>query len=238
MKRLFFVLISLFFLAVSCSKQKPKGILSDKKMSDLMTEVYILDSYLNTLPIDSGRKVMPVLYQSLFDRFDLDSAGFTANLDYYYGNPVETEKLNSTVKDILTQYEKKAIRVDSIENARVRDSINRVNQLEQWAAEMKDLILNVHLDTTSYTFEANNSAFFQRIASLQINRHVFTKPVPIDPEAEEAILEEEDGVDVERDSTGVVVPTMVVIPPFRDMVIRDTTLKEYKYQEHIIDVFK
>src|SRR5690606_31008386 len=132
MKRLFSVLITLFFLAASCSKAKPDGILSDKKMSDLMTEVYVLDSYLNTLPIDSGRKVMPVLYQNIFNKFKIDSARFSQNLDYYYGDPIALEKLNITVKDVLSGYEKEALRTDSVEHARVRDSINRVNRLEQW----------------------------------------------------------------------------------------------------------
>jgi len=190
MKRLFFVIAALFFLVVACSKSRPKGILSDKEMSDLMTEVYILDSYLNNMPIDSGRKVMPVLYQQLFDKFKMDSTTFIKNLDYYYGNPVELEKVNAKVKDVLSRYEKEALRVDSIEQAHIRDSTHRVMKLQQQADEMKRLILEVHLDTTEYTFEANNSAFFQ-YTGLSVQRHELTKPMPKEADAAEVSEDEE-----------------------------------------------
>ncbi|NGM61826.1 DUF4296 domain-containing protein [Sphingobacterium sp. SGG-5] len=211
MERLFIALIALFFLTASCSKPKPKGILSEEKISDLMTEVYLLDSYLNTLAIDSGRKVMPVLYANLFDKFGIDSARFADNIDYYYGNPIALEKLQTTVKEVLTQYEKDALKLDSIEHARVRDSINRVTHLEQWAAAMKDLILNVHLDTTDYTIEANNTSFFQPLASSRIYRHRFTKPTPSDPEEGNA---GEDRAEIR--------------PPFIDTVRAAHSFEEYR----------
>ncbi len=201
MKRLLFVIAALFFLVTSCSKSRPKGILSDKEMSELMTEVYILDSYLNNLPADSGRKVMPVLYQQLFDKFDMDSTVFTKNLDYYYGNPVELEKVNTRVKDVLGRYEKEALRTDSIEQAHIRDSTNRVLRLQQWAGEMKRLIVEVYLDTTEYTFGMNNSVFFQHVP-VQVHRHELIKPMSKEHlEAESSAEKDENDTPVVVDST-------------------------------------
>jgi len=215
MKRLFFVIAALFFLVVACSKSKPKGILSDREMSDLMIEVYILDSYLNNLPIDSGRKVMPVLYQQLFDKFKMDSTTFVKNLDYYYGNPVELEKVNNKVKDVVSRYEKDALRVDSIEQAHVRDSTNRVMRLQQQADEMKRLILEVHLDTTEYTFEANNPVFF-RYANLSVQRHELTKPMPKEVDSAE-VSEEGENKGSEQEDT--VIDSSRSVTPLRDEII-------------------
>ncbi|HMR19564.1 MAG TPA: DUF4296 domain-containing protein, partial [Sphingobacterium sp.] len=156
MKRLLFAILSLFFIVVACSKSKPRGILSERKMTNLMTEIYVLDGYLNTLPIDSSRKLLPVLYGSLFDRFKIDSTMFMQNLDYYYGNPLELEKLNTKVQKKLSGYERDAVRVDSIEQARVMDSINTAHRWLRLAQEAKDLIQNVYLDTsTVYDFAEN-----------------------------------------------------------------------------------
>jgi len=225
MKRLFFIIVALFFLVASCSKSKPDGILSDKKMSELMTEVYILDSYLNTLPIDSGRKVMPVLYQGIFDKYDMDSTLFEKNVAYYYGNPVELEKVNTSAKDILTKYQKESTRTDSIEQARVRDSVNTVMHLQQWASEMRELILNVHLDTTEYTFGSNNSLFFQHVP-VQVFRHELIKPVPAQP-VETAIGEVQDSVQVAIDSTAID-STKRVERRYIDSTMRKLGIKEIK----------
>ena len=101
MKHLVYILFTTFFLLFSCAKQTPKGILSEEEAVDLFTEVSLVDAYLNTLPLDSGRKVLPVLYDNLFKQFGIDSNRFKQNVDFYYGNPLLTETVYTKVGEKL-----------------------------------------------------------------------------------------------------------------------------------------
>src|SRR5690606_19731197 len=148
MKRLIFVIPVLFIAILSCTKSKPKGILYESEMADMMTEVYTVDGYLNVVDIDSARKLLPVLYQHVFDRYKIDSTQFDQNVDYYYGNPVMLEKLMTEVQKQLTEQEREARRQDSISQVQVRDSIMVVQRWRQLEQEAKDRILSVHIDTT------------------------------------------------------------------------------------------
>ncbi|TDQ79960.1 DUF4296 domain-containing protein [Sphingobacterium yanglingense] len=191
MQRLYFTIILLFFLFSSCSKQKPKGILSEKEMTELMTEVSLIDAYLNTLPIDSGRKVMPVLYNHAFEKFKLDSVSFVQNLDYYLGNPLLTEKIYTNINTALAEEDKVYQREDSIRNAVVQDSMQRVMRLQRYTAMMKEMISNVHRDTTSYTYVLSGTDFLTK-AELHLNAYgiqvpVITPPLPAVPKQEEEV---------------------------------------------------
>ncbi|MDR2283746.1 MAG: DUF4296 domain-containing protein [Sphingobacterium sp.] len=191
MQRLYFTIILLFFLFSSCSKQKPKGILSEKEMTELMTEVSLIDAYLNTLPIDSGRKVMPVLYNHAFEKFKLDSVSFVQNLDYYLGSPILTEKIYTNINTVLSEKDKVYQREDSIRNAVVQDSMQKVMRLQRYTTMMKEMISNVHRDTTAYTYVLSGTDFLTK-AELQLNAYgiqvpVITPPVPVEPLKEEEV---------------------------------------------------
>ncbi|MFZ4862786.1 DUF4296 domain-containing protein [Sphingobacterium sp. Mn56C] len=178
MTRLIFVLFITFFLGISCAKQKPKGIIEEEKMEKLMTEVSLIDAYLNTLPIDSGRKVMPVLYQKAYSAYNLDSASFVKNMDFYFGNPVLTEKLYSGVAEKLSGYEKNFRLEDSLKNAHVQDSISRVTALYRHTQMLKDLIMNVHKDSSDFKYTENRTKFFSLLSS---NFNVYGVQIPIVP---------------------------------------------------------
>ncbi|MFD2554968.1 DUF4296 domain-containing protein [Sphingobacterium tabacisoli] len=191
MQRLYFTIILLFFLFSSCSKQKPKGILSEKEMTELMTEVSLIDAYLNTLPIDSGRKVMPVLYNHAFEKFKLDSVSFIQNLDYYLGSPLLTEKIYTNINTALSEKDKVYQREDSIRNVAVQDSMQRVVRLQRYTAMMKEMISNVHRDTTAYTYVLSGTDFLTK-AELQLNAYgiqvpVITPPAPVEPKEEQEV---------------------------------------------------
>jgi hypothetical protein len=193
-------------------------------MTDLMTEVYVADGYLNTVVIDSARKLMPVLYQNIFDRFGIDSAQFAKNVEYYYGNPIETEKLVGNVRKVLTKYERDAIRQDSIKQVYVRDSINRVQHWTRLAQEARQLILNVYQDTTAYEIEENNISFFAR-ASLNVQRHELYKPTAIDPDmADEAVSEEEQTDSLSTEPVAELSDSLLILEKPREILpsINDT----------------
>lgn len=139
MQRLLYSIIISFFLIISCGKKRPEGVVSEKKMSEILTEVSLIDGYLNSLPTDSARKVMPVLYGKVFERFKLDSALFIRNVDYYYGNPELTEKVYKKVQENLSQYERVARVEDSVRTAFVQDSINRINYMQRLYSNLQNL---------------------------------------------------------------------------------------------------
>lgn len=221
MKRLIFIIPALIFTVLSCSKSKPKGILSESDMADVMTEVYAVDGYLNVLPIDSARKLLPVLYDNVFDRFHIDSLQFNQNIDFYYGNPVHLEKLLTEVQKRLSKYERTAIRQDSIVQAHVRDSVAVVQRWTRLAQEAEDRMLNVHIDTTTqYDLIRYNNDFFTGLG-LDINRYI-----PVKPSAK--VAAEENGPD-EKSAEGVVLdeapPTEVITEKLKEVVPVDSPLR-------------
>ncbi|MBL1408913.1 DUF4296 domain-containing protein [Sphingobacterium faecale] len=171
--------------------------MSEKEMTELMTEVSLVDAYLNTLPIDSGRKVMPVLYEHAFRKYKLDSALFIQNLDYYLGSPILTEKIYTNINKTLSEKERGYQQQDSVRNVILQDSIQQAMRLQRYTAMMKDLITNVHLDSTLYTYTQYGADFLTK-ADLQVNAYgiqvpVITPPPPVldRPKQEEEKVEEE-----------------------------------------------
>lgn len=168
MLRVKFIIISSFFLFLSCAKRAPEGILSEKKMSELLTEVAMIDGYLNTLMIDSAKKVMPVLYENAFKKFDIDSTQFKQNLTYYLGNPPLAEKVYGQVTVKLQGMERQYYKEDSIRNVFVQDSVSRAYRLQANAIRMRNALLSHHKDTLSYNYY-DNSIYFKELVPLKIN---------------------------------------------------------------------
>ena len=150
MHRLIPFLVALFFLSVSCKKELPKGILPKEQMAELMTQVHLIDGYISNLPSDSSRKVMIPLYQQLFQQYDLDSASFTKNLDYYLGNPALTEDAYQDVLSNLEQREADYLREDSVKHAIMQDSIRRVTFFRRKIRLSEDMIERALADSLAF----------------------------------------------------------------------------------------
>ncbi len=199
MQRLLYIIFISFFFIVSCAKKKPSGILSDSEITEILTQASLIDAYLNTLPLDSGRKVMPVLYDNLFKEFKIDSMQFKQNLDFYYGNPVLTEKIYTNVATELMQYERNIRQEDSVRNAFVTDSIRRVTRIQMLDSERRNLTTNYYRDNSTYNYKTNGLDFLRR-AELNLNAY---------------------GIQTEA------IPSQQNTPVFTDPILSNTTLKEY-----------
>lgn len=194
MQRLNFIIILFFFLFTSCSKQKPKGILSEEDMTELMTEVSLIDAYLNTLPIDSGRKVLPVYYSHAFEKFKLDSAGFIKNIDYYLGNPVLTEKIYTNINKTLMHKDLEYRQQDSVKNVVVQDSIRHAMRLQRHSQKMKDMIVNVERDSSAYSYTLYGTDF---LSELDLNLNAYGIQVPAVPSVSPSIPQTQKDVPLE-----------------------------------------
>lgn len=161
MQRLILIILSSFFLMISCDRSKPKGTLSEKTMIDLLTDVHLVDGYLNTLPVDSTRKVIDGLYEEVFEKYGIDSVKFKENITYYLGNPIASKELYVEVTKKLNAYEDDYRRTDSLKNARVSDSIRVVQRYERLKESARRLILDVHVDTIPLTYRVHQKDFME-----------------------------------------------------------------------------
>lgn len=181
MQRLILILLSSFFLMISCKRSEPKGILSEKVMADLMTDVHLLDGYLNTLPVDSTRRVIGSLYGTLFDKYGIDSVRFKENVDYYLGNPMVSKELYVDVTKKINGYEDEYRRADSIRNAQVTDSLRVVRWYERLKEDAHRLILVVELDTVPLTYQVHQHDFMNGAGLYAIRPYQPDIPLPAPP---------------------------------------------------------
>jgi|SRR5690606_19644424 len=150
MQRLLLIILVSFFFITSCHKSTPKGILPEQQMVELMTEVHTIDGYLNTLPIDSSRRVIDGLYGQVFAKYNLDSISFQQNVSYYLGNAVKAKGIYAEITKKLRDYENVYRKEDSLRNVVLSDSIRRVNYFEKQKEEAHKLIFEYPKDTVAY----------------------------------------------------------------------------------------
>lgn len=131
-------------------------------MVDLMTDIHLVDGYLNTLPVDSTRKVIDGLYEKVFEKYGIDSVTFKANIAYYLGNPIESKGLYAEITKKLNAYEDDYRRADSLKNARTSDSIRVVQRYQRLKDAARKLILDVQVDTIPLTYRVSQKDFMER----------------------------------------------------------------------------
>lgn len=140
MRALFFALVLVILLLASCFDKRPADVLPEDKMKTLLTEVHMLDGYLQTLPLDSSQKVIDTLYRQLLSKYNLDSMQFARNVEYYYADPTRTEKIYDQIQKELSDADREFSRADSIRYARERDSLAHVNRLQQQLQSQQNLL--------------------------------------------------------------------------------------------------
>ncbi len=160
-------------------------------MKDLLVEVHLIDGYLNTLPIDSSRKVIDNLYGNLFAKYKIDSATFDDNLKFYLSNPVESKKLYAEINKQLTTEDTKYRMDDSIKNARITDSIRVVQHYMKLRDDAQKLILQVEIDTIPLNFHIYRADFLQR-TGLNLSAYnqstIFTNPTNTIPSTSKDVV--------------------------------------------------
>ncbi|SEO09805.1 protein of unknown function [bacterium A37T11] len=126
-----------FIFLLGCHSGPPKGIIAQEKMVSVLTDVHLADGYVSSVPMDSVQILRNSLYAGIYEKYDTDSAGLRHSLEYYSAQPQVYDSMYSNVKSKLqglvdseqakeTAKMKAIQRVDSIRNAHVRDSLNRI----------------------------------------------------------------------------------------------------------------
>jgi hypothetical protein len=118
--------LSIFALFVvlmisSCTERapKPKPLLSEKKMVELLTEIHLTEAALQQMQsqrynLDSSRLYTNVAYSELFEKYGLTRESFEANVYYRTYHSRDIEKIFVRVQDILQQMDEQN-RVEKLE---------------------------------------------------------------------------------------------------------------------------
>ena len=181
MQRLLLIIIASFFLGISCKKGAPAGLLSESKMVDLLVEVHLIDGYLNTIQIDSSRKIIGGLYAQVFTKYGIDSVAFKANMDYYLSKPDVSEKVYKQVNDRLMVYENGYRTDDSLRNVFVSDSLRRQQRFIRMRDDAIRLIMDVPQNPAPLDYKAYRDQFVQQL-DMGLNVYGLVVPLMTQPE--------------------------------------------------------
>lgn len=226
MQRLILIILSSFFLMISCNRSKPKGILSEKTMVDLMTDVHLVDGYLNTLPVDSTRKVIGSLYGEVFEKYGIDSIKFKDNIAYYLGNPIVSKELYTKVTKKINGYEDDYRRADSLRNVWVSDSIRIVQRFERLKEDARRLILEVQVDTVPLTYRVHQNDFMNGAGLYAIQTYQPTIQPSVSKEADEPNTEETEKSPLDSNAISVERKPAMVPKRVRPTPMRNPTSKK------------
>lgn len=91
-------------LASACGESsKPEGILTEKQMVNVMTELYLAEEKANRLaiPYDSIKEVFPLFSAKAFEKTGITDSTFRRSLDYYMSKPEQLENIYTILVDSL-----------------------------------------------------------------------------------------------------------------------------------------
>lgn len=99
------ILFGMMILVVSaCGKsERPEGILTEKQMVNVMTELYVAEEKASRLsiPYDSTRKLFPMFSAKAFEKAGVSDSVFRKSLDYYMREPEKLENIYTILVDSL-----------------------------------------------------------------------------------------------------------------------------------------
>lgn len=103
-KIVLFVLAGSITLLTGCGgDERPKGVLSEKQMVNVMTELYLSEEKVNKLaiPYDSIKELFPMFSERAFRKAGVSDTVFRKSLDYYMSQPQKMENIYTILVDSL-----------------------------------------------------------------------------------------------------------------------------------------
>jgi hypothetical protein len=88
----------------ACGKSRPEGILTEKQMVNVMTELYLAEERANKLsiPYDSVKEIFPMFSAKAFEKAGVSDSLFQKSLDYYMSEPEQLENIYTILVDSLS----------------------------------------------------------------------------------------------------------------------------------------
>ena len=168
MKLVKYGIIFFFFIGLSCQDvrymDKPKNLIPEDKMVDILTEMALVNAarnYNKILLEQTGIK--PDQY--IYDKFEIDSVQFEKSNAYYTEKYDDYQRVFDKVKDSLLSLK---THFDELieEEKRVEDSINKA-KIEQNRSELKKEIDSVEVDRTKIDSAFTKAKRTKSLDSLQ-----------------------------------------------------------------------
>lgn len=103
-KIVLFVLAGSITLLTGCGgDERPEGVLSEKQMVNVMTELYLSEEKVNKLaiPYDSIKELFPMFSERAFRKAGVSDTVFRKSLDYYMSQPQKLENIYTILVDSL-----------------------------------------------------------------------------------------------------------------------------------------
>lgn len=106
----YLVLILICGLGACMQNKKPKGVLDEEQLADLMVEIYTGEARMTNLSLvnDSAIKLFQPFEEALFQKKGIPDSIIKVTFRYYVNHPVELERVYDVVIDTLSLREKKA----------------------------------------------------------------------------------------------------------------------------------
>jgi hypothetical protein len=93
----------IFVLSACGGGEKPEGVLTEKQMVSVMTELYLAEEKVNKIPIpyDSIKELFPMFSERAFAKAGISDTAFQKSLRYYMEKPEKLEDIYTTLVDSL-----------------------------------------------------------------------------------------------------------------------------------------
>jgi Domain of unknown function (DUF4296) len=99
---------------VACSSdEKPKNLIDEGTMANIMTDIHIIEAEINNLHLqhqDSSVYVYQKLKVKMLKKYNIDTAVFNASFKYYILNPDKMKPIYVEVKKKLENIKKKTMK--------------------------------------------------------------------------------------------------------------------------------
>jgi len=159
MQRFLGILLS-FILLAGCQSDRPKNIIDEKIMTDLLLDIHLVDGYLYTWSSDSSLIKSADFIEGIYQRYGTDSVAVRQSLEYYARHPQELNKIYTEVDSRLKEMELSVREVsdkkyreifvaDSIRNAKAADSLRKIRTDSVKYARLKNLLHWNEADSTA-----------------------------------------------------------------------------------------
>lgn len=92
LKRFFLFSVLFLFFISSCSK-RPDGVLSQRKMKAVLTDMHVLDGVFEAKGMQGNERETVYYYNALLQKYGITKADFDSSLVYYTKNPKRFERI-------------------------------------------------------------------------------------------------------------------------------------------------
>jgi hypothetical protein len=106
------IILLIVGLAACSSDEKPKNLIDEGTMANIMTDIHIIEAEINNLRLqhqDSSVYVYQKLKVTMLKKYNTDTAVFNASFKYYILNPDKMKPIYVEVKKKLENIRKKTM---------------------------------------------------------------------------------------------------------------------------------